>query len=81
MEIWFGPGHSAGALAHNDGYCESVMSIQLRGEKKWREMVRARGPVHALGVSKALRAASSARLCFSCFYVSLCVLGRFTKNI
>jgi len=39
FEMWFSPGKGAGAGAHNDGYCESVVSISLRGEKKWRKML------------------------------------------
>jgi hypothetical protein len=39
FELWFSPGKGAGAGAHNDGYCESVVSVQLRGEKKWRNMM------------------------------------------
>jgi len=39
FEIWFSPGKGAGAGAHNDGYCESVVSVQLRGDKKWRKML------------------------------------------
>lgn len=27
-----------GAGAHNDGYCESVVSLQLRGDKRWRSL-------------------------------------------
>lgn len=26
------------AGAHNDGYCESVVSLQLRGDKRWRTL-------------------------------------------
>lgn len=39
FEIWFSPGSACGAGAHNDGYCESVASIQVRGDKKWRKML------------------------------------------
>lgn len=39
FEIWFSPGSGSGAGAHNDGYCESVVSLQLKGEKKWRKMM------------------------------------------
>eukprot|EP00928_Gymnodinium_smaydae_P047177 TRINITY_DN3146_c3_g1_i1.p1 TRINITY_DN3146_c3_g1~~TRINITY_DN3146_c3_g1_i1.p1 ORF type:complete len:588 (+),score=150.49 TRINITY_DN3146_c3_g1_i1:74-1765(+) len=39
FEVWFSPGAGAGAGAHNDGYCESVVSLQLRGDKKWRKML------------------------------------------
>lgn len=39
FEVWFSPGDGAGAGAHNDGYCESVVSLQLRGDKKWRMMM------------------------------------------
>mmetsp|Transcript_11893 Transcript_11893/g.32141 ORF Transcript_11893/g.32141 Transcript_11893/m.32141 type:complete len:538 (-) Transcript_11893:118-1731(-) len=39
FEMWFSPGSGAGAGAHNDGYCESVVSLQLRGDKKWRKML------------------------------------------
>mmetsp|Transcript_38129 Transcript_38129/g.109045 ORF Transcript_38129/g.109045 Transcript_38129/m.109045 type:complete len:548 (+) Transcript_38129:65-1708(+) len=39
FELWFSPGSGAGAGAHNDGYCESVVSLQLRGDKKWRKMM------------------------------------------
>lgn len=39
FEIWFSPGAGTGAGAHNDGYCESVVSLQLRGDKKWRKML------------------------------------------
>jgi len=39
FEIWFNPGTRAGAGAHNDGYCESVVSMQLYGDKKWRKML------------------------------------------
>jgi len=36
FEVWFSPGSGSGAGAHNDGYCQSVVSLQLRGDKKWR---------------------------------------------
>jgi len=39
FELWFSPGTGAGAGAHNDGYCESVVSLQLQGDKKWRKML------------------------------------------
>lgn len=39
FEVWFSPGGHAGAGAHNDGYCESVVSLQLRGDKTWRKML------------------------------------------
>lgn len=39
FELWFSPGGGSGASAHNDGYCESVVSLQLRGDKKWRKML------------------------------------------
>lgn len=39
FEIWFSPGEGSGAGAHNDGYCESVVSLQLNGDKKWRKML------------------------------------------
>jgi len=39
FEVWFSPGSGSGAGAHNDGYCESVVSVQLKGDKKWRKMV------------------------------------------
>lgn len=39
FEIWFNPGTRAGAGAHNDGYCESVVSLQLKGDKAWRKML------------------------------------------
>ena len=38
MEFWFQQ-VGAGTFAHNDGYCHSVYSVQLRGEKKWRLML------------------------------------------
>mmetsp|Transcript_6349 Transcript_6349/g.13868 ORF Transcript_6349/g.13868 Transcript_6349/m.13868 type:complete len:574 (+) Transcript_6349:73-1794(+) len=40
FEVWFSPGSGSGAGAHNDGYCESVASLQLRGQKKWRNMLQ-----------------------------------------
>jgi len=39
FEVWFSPGGRTGAGAHADGYCESVVSLQLRGDKKWRKMM------------------------------------------
>lgn len=39
FEVWFSPGSHAGAGAHADGYCESVVSLQLRGDKRWRKMM------------------------------------------
>jgi len=39
FELWFSPGSRSGAGAHADGYCESVVSLQLRGDKKWRKMM------------------------------------------
>ncbi|CAJ1444586.1 unnamed protein product [Effrenium voratum] len=39
FEVWFSPGAYSGAGAHNDGYCESVVSLQLRGDKRWRKMM------------------------------------------
>jgi len=39
FEIWFSPGGHTGAGAHNDGYCESVVSLQLTGDKNWRKML------------------------------------------
>jgi len=39
FEIWFSPGEGSGAGAHNDGYCQSVVSLQLVGDKKWRKML------------------------------------------
>lgn len=39
FELWFSPGHGCGAGAHNDGYCQSVVSLQLLGDKKWRKML------------------------------------------
>jgi hypothetical protein len=38
MEFWFQQ-VGAGTFAHNDGYCHSVFSMQLRGEKRWRFML------------------------------------------
>lgn len=38
FEVWLSPGHNAGAKAHNDGYCNSVFSVQLNGAKRWRLM-------------------------------------------
>jgi hypothetical protein len=38
MEFWFQQ-VGAGTFAHNDGYCHSVFSVQLRGKKKWRLML------------------------------------------
>ena len=38
FEVWFSPGAHSGAGAHNDGYCESVVSLQLRGDKRWRTL-------------------------------------------
>jgi hypothetical protein len=38
MEFWFQQ-VGAGTFAHNDGYCHSVFSVQLRGQKKWRLML------------------------------------------
>eukprot|EP00933_Yihiella_yeosuensis_P013554 TRINITY_DN12502_c1_g1_i1.p1 TRINITY_DN12502_c1_g1~~TRINITY_DN12502_c1_g1_i1.p1 ORF type:complete len:561 (+),score=119.75 TRINITY_DN12502_c1_g1_i1:54-1736(+) len=39
FELWFSPGSEAGAGAHNDGYCQSVVSIQLQGDKRWRKQM------------------------------------------
>ena len=39
FELWFSPGPRTGAGAHNDGYCESVVSYQINGDKKWRQMM------------------------------------------
>ena len=39
FEFWLSPGPQAGAFAHNDGYCESVISTQLNGAKRWRMMM------------------------------------------
>mmetsp|Transcript_50668 Transcript_50668/g.133840 ORF Transcript_50668/g.133840 Transcript_50668/m.133840 type:complete len:348 (+) Transcript_50668:2-1045(+) len=39
FELWFSPGSGSGAGAHNDGYCQSVVSLQLSGDKKWRKML------------------------------------------
>ena len=39
FEVWFSPGGHCGAGAHADGYCESVVSLQLRGDKRWRKMM------------------------------------------
>merc|ERR1719203_315308 len=39
FELWFSPGSGSGAGAHNDGYCQSVVSLQLRGDKNWRMML------------------------------------------
>jgi len=39
FELWFSPGEGSGAGAHNDGYCQSVVSLQLLGDKKWRKML------------------------------------------
>eukprot|EP00927_Polykrikos_kofoidii_P029339 TRINITY_DN25385_c0_g1_i1.p1 TRINITY_DN25385_c0_g1~~TRINITY_DN25385_c0_g1_i1.p1 ORF type:complete len:539 (+),score=99.87 TRINITY_DN25385_c0_g1_i1:131-1747(+) len=39
FELWFSPGSGTGAGAHNDGYCQSVVSLQLTGDKKWRKML------------------------------------------
>eukprot|EP00929_Paragymnodinium_shiwhaense_P106316 TRINITY_DN71603_c0_g1_i1.p1 TRINITY_DN71603_c0_g1~~TRINITY_DN71603_c0_g1_i1.p1 ORF type:complete len:543 (+),score=121.32 TRINITY_DN71603_c0_g1_i1:66-1694(+) len=39
FELWFSPGNGAGAGAHNDGYCQSVVSLQLVGDKKWRKQL------------------------------------------
>ena len=44
FEVWFSPGREAGAKAHNDGYCESVMSVQLTGPKRWRFMLTPEQP-------------------------------------
>jgi hypothetical protein len=38
IEFWFQP-VGGGTFAHNDGYCRSVMSVQLRGKKKWSFMM------------------------------------------
>jgi hypothetical protein len=38
FEFWFQQ-VGAGTFAHNDGYCHSVFSVQLRGKKKWRLML------------------------------------------
>ena len=38
FEFWFQP-VGAGTFAHNDAYCHSVFSVQLRGTKKWRFMM------------------------------------------
>ena len=38
MEFWFQQ-VGAGTFAHNDAYCHSVFSMQLRGAKKWRLML------------------------------------------
>lgn len=38
LEFWF-QRVGAGTFAHNDAYCHSVFSVQLRGKKKWRLMV------------------------------------------
>jgi hypothetical protein len=38
MEFWFQP-IGGGTFAHNDGYCHSVFSVQLRGSKKWSFML------------------------------------------
>jgi len=40
FEIWFSPGKEVGAGAHNDGYCQSVVSFQLRGDKRWRKQIQ-----------------------------------------
>jgi hypothetical protein len=37
-EVWLQPG-GAGTLAHADGYCSGVLSIQLQGVKRWRLML------------------------------------------
>ena len=39
FEFWLSPGKEAGAFPHNDGYCESVISTQLHGGKRWRMML------------------------------------------
>lgn len=50
LGLWGGVFHAGGSAprlgvtskrsihsgAHNDGYCESVVSLQLRGDKRWR---------------------------------------------
>lgn len=38
IEFWFQQ-VGGGTFAHNDGYCHSVMSVQLRGKKKWSFML------------------------------------------
>lgn len=38
MEFWF-QHVGAGTFAHNDAYCHSVFSVQLRGSKRWRLML------------------------------------------
>jgi hypothetical protein len=38
LEFWF-QRVGAGTFAHNDAYCHSVFSVQLRGKKRWRLMV------------------------------------------
>ena len=38
IEFWFQQ-VGGGTFAHNDGYCHSVMSVQLRGKKKWTFML------------------------------------------
>lgn len=38
LEFWF-QRVGAGTFAHNDAYCHSVFSVQLRGKKKWRLML------------------------------------------
>ncbi len=39
FEFWFSPGSrdtgGGGAMAHNDGYCQIVLSSQFSGEKRW----------------------------------------------
>ena len=36
--------------AHNDGYCESVVSLQLRGDKRWRMLgTESRVPFASIG--------------------------------
>ena len=40
--------------AHNDGYCESVVSLQLRGDKRWRMLGReaSRVPFASIGTRR-----------------------------
>eukprot|EP00041_Stephanoeca_diplocostata_P025902 m.689682 g.689682 ORF g.689682 m.689682 type:complete len:496 (+) comp22847_c0_seq26:115-1602(+) len=36
MEFWFAPVNGSGALGHMDPHCDTTLSIQLSGEKRWR---------------------------------------------
>ena len=68
-EMWFSAVKGSGAKTHADGHCESTISIQLSGRKRWR--IGPMHPVNEWGGPLARADDGSVKHWYVCFFFLL----------